>query len=249
MAANSSKTATQHRTDYSRCIVHLTRDDRKSFTNGASARENLLQILRNKSIWSIKPHCIYNNEISKFGKEKQAGYRVACFTEVPLSQLHLLVQEIPGRKIKLEPYGVVFTKEFIASKGGQPAIYVNSYDGNVRVREAVDYLFSVATSSDEHKILRRIVPFMNAMHEQYDFTWEREWRTTKSLNFKLSDLVCIILPEKGEDDIKEKAIKAGIAVISPGWTYEQIITELADQQRKTKDTFGSEKSANNKEEK
>lgn len=249
MSANSSKTATQHRTDYSRCIVHLTRDDRKSFTNGASARENLLQILRNKSIWSVKPHCIYNDKISNFSKEQQDGYRVACFTEVPLSQLHLLVQEIPGRKIKLEPYGVVFTKEFIASKGGQPAIYVNSYDGNIRVREAVDYLFSVATISDDHKILRRIVPFMNAMHEKYDFTWEREWRTTKSLNFKLSDLVCIILPEKGEDDIKEKALKAGIAVISPGWTCEQIITELADQQRKTKDTFGSEKSANNKEEK
>ena len=249
MATNSSKAATQHRTDYSRCIVHLTRDDRKSFTNGASARENLLQILKNKSIWAVKPHCIYNEKISEFTEKQQAGYRVACFTEVPLSQLHLLVQEIPGRKIKLEPYGVVFTKDFIASKGGQPAIYINSYDGNIRVREAVDHLFSVATDSDEHKILRRIVPFMNAMHEQYDFTWEREWRTTKSLDFKLGDLVCIILPEKGEDDIKKKALQAGIAVISPGWTYEQIITELADQQRKTKNTFGSAKSANNKVEK
>ncbi|WP_423680827.1 hypothetical protein [Undibacterium sp. WLHG33] len=249
MASNSSKVATQHRTDYSRCIVHLTRDDRKSFTNGATGRDNLLQILRSKEIWAVKPHCIYNDKISKLPKEQQEGYRVACFTEVPLSQLHLLVQEIPGRQIKLEAYGVVFTKDFIAKKGGQPAIYINSYDGNLHIRESVDYLFSVATQSDDHKVLRRIVPFMNAMHEQYDFTWEREWRTPKSLKFKLSDLVCIILPENGEDDIKEKALSAGIAVISPGWTYEQIITELAEQQRKTKDTFGSTKSNNNKEEK
>ena len=249
MTSASAKAATRHRSDYSRCIVHLTRDDRATFTNGARARENLLQILRNKSIWSVKPHCIYKEKIAKFSKEQQARYRVACFTEVPLSQLHLLVQEIPGRKTKLEPYGLVFTKEFIASKGGQPAIYINSYDGNVRIREAVDRLFEVATQSDEHKVLRRIVPFLNAMHEKYDFTWEREWRTTKSLTFKLDDLVCIILPEEGEDDIKEKALNAGIAVISPGWTYEQIITELADQQKKTKNTFGTEKSAVDKEEK
>ena len=72
------------------------------------------------------------------------------------------------------------------------------------------------------------------MHEKYDFTWEREWRVLGDLKFSWSDIVCVILPEEGEDDIKEKLAKVGMAVISPGWNYEQIVTELARQQRQTK---------------
>ena len=68
------------------------------------------------------------------------------------------------------------------------------------------------------------------MHEKYDFSWEREWRTHKDFKFELADIVCIILPEEGEEDIKEKAAKSGIAVISPEWTYEQIVFKLSVQQ-------------------
>jgi hypothetical protein len=80
----------------------------------------------------------------------------------------------------------------------------------------------------------KILPFINAMHERYDFTWEREWRVRERLRFKLSDLVCVILPSDGADDIKEACAKSGLAAVSPGWTYEQIVTELAKQQSATK---------------
>jgi hypothetical protein len=43
------------------------------------------------------------------------------------------------------------------------------------------------------------------------------------------------LPDDGDDeDIRERLAKAGIAAISPEWTYERIVSELAKQQRRTK---------------
>ncbi|MFX7874564.1 hypothetical protein ABTK18_19225, partial [Acinetobacter baumannii] len=68
----------------------------------------------------------------------------------------------------------------------------------------------------------------------YDFSWEREWRVRGDLTFATKDIVCLILPDTGEDKLKERMAKNGIAVISPGWTYEQIVAELANQQRTTR---------------
>jgi hypothetical protein len=75
---------------------------------------------------------------------------------------------------------------------------------------------------------------MQCTNDTYDFTWEREWRVRGSLNFKLSDLVCVILPSDGAEDLKDACMKSGIAAVSPGWTYEQIVSELAKQQSATK---------------
>lgn len=227
--------ATRDREDISRFVVHLTRDDRKTFTNGASPRANFLAIIKSREIYSIRPHCLFNVQVKKLPKEVRDKFNVACLTETPLNQLHLLVGAIPGRQIELEPFGFVFTKEFIAAKGGQPAIYVNSYNQKVWLRESTDALFQTACVDGKlTPKLWRLLPFINAMHERYDFSWEREWRVRNGLKFALADLVCVILPSEGEDDLKEKFAKSGIAVISPGWAYEQIVTELARQQRKTK---------------
>jgi hypothetical protein len=79
----------------------------------------------------------------------------------------------------------------------------------------------------------RILPFVNAMHERYDFTWEREWRIAGPLDFRYQDLVCVILPDR-RVRLRELMAKAGIAVISPGWIHERIVAELSRQQRSTK---------------
>ena len=52
--------------------------------------------------------------------------------------------------------------------------------------------------------------------------------------FEIDDLVCVILPEDGEEILKKMLAKRGVAVISPEWTYDQIVGELARQQRTTK---------------
>jgi len=231
--------ATTGREDISQFIVHLTRDDRETFEEGGStARKNFLAIMKSRKILAVRPHCLFNKRLKELSDRSQSWLNVACFTEVPLNQIHLLVGEIPGRQIALESYGFVFTKDFIAESGGQPAIYINSYNENSWLREAVDELFKITQKNGSFVgKMWRLLPFLNAMHEKYDFSWEREWRVVKHFKFKLRDLVCVILPHEEEDNLKEKFAKAGIAVISPGWTYEQIVTELARQQRTTRQFF------------
>lgn len=224
------------REDISQFIIHLTRDNRDTFEDGATARENFLDIIDSQKIIAVRPHCLFNKRLEKFSQREQDKLNVACFTEIPLSQLHLLVREISHRQIQLEAYGFVFTKDFIVEKGGQPAIYINSYHKNFLLKEAVYEIFD---HSHKNKIFNgmmwRLLPFINVMDENHDFSWEREWRTTKDLEFRIDDLVCVILPSNGEEELKQKIAKDyGIAVISPGWTYEQIVIELARQQKATK---------------
>ncbi|MFA6980917.1 MAG: hypothetical protein WC209_16455 [Ignavibacteriaceae bacterium] len=227
--------ATSKREDYSRFIVHLTRNDTATFKNGATARENFISILKSRKIIATRPQCLYNKKLQDMPDDIQKKFNVSCFTEVPLSQIHLLTRRIEGRKIELESYGFVFSKEFITSKGGQPAIYINSYGQNGLLRKTVDTLFEEAFDDGNLEEPNwRILPFINAMYEKCDFSWEREWRFLKTLKFNLDDLICVILPGNREPVLKDKFLKSGVAVISPGWTYEQIILELSSQQRKTK---------------
>jgi hypothetical protein len=228
--------ASKNREDFSRFVVHLTRDDRKSFgSGGATARTNLLTILKERQIRSFSPHCLFNNKLAGMPASLLRGFNVACFTETPLNHLRELVREIPGRQVKFEAYGLVFLREFIVSSGGQPAIYINSYSDNSWLRDGVNELFELATKSEPiNNKLFRLLPFINAMHEKYDFSWEREWRILGSLRFTYKDLVCVILPETGEDKLREVMAIGGIAAIAPNWTYEHIVAELSKQQRATK---------------
>jgi hypothetical protein len=227
------------REDVSRFVVHLTRDDRGERSDGASARGNLRNIVKVRTISALEPHCFFNRQIGQLPRPFRAKVRsklsCVCLTEVPLNQLHLLTRPIPNRKIEFEPYGLVFTKEFIIAAGGQPAIYINGYNNNRWLHECVTALWERGINNNTlHEPHWRILPFINAMHERYDFTWEREWRVLGDLEFRSRDIVALILPSSGEERWKERLAERGIAAISPEWTYEQIVAELARQQRKTR---------------
>lgn len=226
---------TEGREDFSRFVIHLTRDDRKTFPEGgATARKNFLTMLRERRIGAFQPHCLHHKQVAGLSnKQVREAFNVACFTEVPITQIRLMVGEIPKRNIELQPYGLVFTRDFLVKKGAQPAIYINSYGQNKYAREAVDAIFDAAQKNNFRGRGWRILPFVNAMHEKYDFTWEREWRVRGDVSFALSDLVCAILPPDSDDDVRDVLARSGIAAISPTWTYERIVEELASQQRKT----------------
>jgi len=227
-------TVAEKREDLSRFIVHLTRDDRRDFTHGATARQNFLSIYQDKVIRSYRHHCLHMHQLDGLPRKIQQAFNVVCFSEVPLNQVHLLTQPIEGRRTELSAYGFVFRKTFLIEKGAQPALYINGYAGNRILRDAVNDVLDRAIAGRFQYPLWQILPFVNAMHERYDFTWEREWRIAGPLQFEHRDLVCVILPEKGEQKLKKRMAKAGIAVISPGWIYEQIVSELARQQRRTR---------------
>jgi hypothetical protein len=228
----SREIALSGREDDSRFMVHLTRDDRSDHPDdGNTAKKNLLSILRSKCISAIEPHCTFNRRIKKLPEKIKRRFYTVCLTETPLNQIHLLVRHIPGRSIKLSSYGICFTKDFIVNKEGQPALYINEYENNTWLRECVDQLYDTSVSAKHlTKPLWRILPYVNSMHEGYDFSWEREWRIGGDLTFSNRDIVCLILPTS-EEELKERMATAGIATISPGWTYEQIVSELAKQQR------------------
>ena len=126
-------------------MVHLTRDDRDTFTEGGKpARSNFLSIITKSTIHPYQPHCLFNKKLSALPTSIRRGFKVSCFTEIPLDQIHLVTGLIKDRQVKLEPYGFVFRREFIIRNGGQPAIYVNSYDRNMWLRESMDDMFDAA---------------------------------------------------------------------------------------------------------
>ena len=233
--------AIKKREDLSRFVVHLTRNDTKDIEGGGTEQENFRDIIEERTIGAYSPHCLHADRIPE---RLQHMFSVSCFTEVPLTQLHLLTKYIRGRNVQLKPYGIVFTREFIINKGAQPAIYINSYGGKSPVREAVDTMFEIAEKRGfKRGKLRNILPFMNAMHERYDFTWEREWRVVGDVKFKPQDVVAVILPEAKEEEWREKFIMRGVPVISPGQTYEEIVYAFSGQQIATKKAWVAKKRA------
>lgn len=239
MAKATKKTVSENREDLSRFVVHLTRDhepgDAGRTVAGAEtvpARNNLLSMLMAQRIEARAPHCMVNPRLLKdVDEDRQKDFHVVCLTEVPLNQIHLLTQEIEGRVVKMKPYGLIFHRDIIIRKGGQPAIYVNGYGGNTYLKEAVNELYDDWLQGEPGAKAPRFLPFVNIMHEGYDFAWEREWRILEKLEFTRADLVAIILPPNSDEDVREVFAAGEIAVISPGWTYEQIVSELSSQQR------------------
>jgi hypothetical protein len=136
--------------------------------------------------------------------------------------------DVPDRQVNLEPYGFVFPMEFVIAKGAQPVQYISRYAGNEQSR-AADRVFWTAVETDCRDPSWRLIPFWSAMDSRCDFSWEREWRLLDTLTFRRSDLACVILPE--EDKLWGVMNGAGVAVVAPGWSYEQIVEGMARQIR------------------
>jgi hypothetical protein len=222
------------RTDYSRFFVHLTRDDRADDHNGGTAIENFRAILDQRRILAVRPHCLHGAKIELLDKRQQRYFQTACFTEAPLDQIRHLSEPLEGRSYELEPFGFVFQKESLLRRGAQQTIPVNGYGEQSDVRRAFDRVFKIAQKSGFTGEAWRMLPFVNAMHGGYDFTWEREWRLVGDFAFELADLVCVILPPDRYSPLKHRLDRLGIAVISPEWGYEQVVAELARQKRSTR---------------
>ncbi|HTQ39422.1 MAG TPA: hypothetical protein VMJ32_10355 [Pirellulales bacterium] len=222
----------EHREDVSRFMIHLTRDDSNEWKGGGgTARQNFLDIYRQRTILALRAHCLH---AWKMTSSQEMKCRVACFSAMPLSSIKHIAKPIQCRQIGLEPYGFVFKRNFIIEKGGQEVTNVNSYAGNDAVRASYDRAFEIAAKNNFTGKLWRQLPFVSAMNERYDFFWEREWRVLGNVEFIYSDLVCVILPEDSNGPLKFGLAQKGISWISPEWGLERIVEELADQQKRTR---------------
>ena len=235
------------RDDISKFVVHLCRNCR-----GSTARQNLISILSAHLIEARSAHCLFSRLFPElqFSPKLQSAFKTVCFTEAPLNQISPLCRRIPGRRIELQPYGLVFYREHIVDSGGSPSIYINSDGTDLR-----DYLIE---QFREHfkgiKSLRKFKQNQRARHEQiiqyysfinkmgagYDFSWEREWRFTGNFDFEYQDLVAIIakspLTMKTQISKQIKGSRSAslrkIPIISPDWGYERIVDELSRQLRR-----------------
>src|SRR5438552_2656405 len=92
------------RTDLSTFLVHLTHD-----YGDTTARENLLSIAENNMIEARKalgPAAWLEEHLAG----TVASQKVACFTETPLEHTWMMLEEIDGRSVHFEPFGLAVTK-------------------------------------------------------------------------------------------------------------------------------------------
>ncbi|MBL7188613.1 MAG: hypothetical protein ISS70_20000 [Phycisphaerae bacterium] len=231
------------RDDLSKFVVHLTRRH-----DGQSARANLLSILDAKLIKARNAHCLFKHDIARlnFTEVLQRSFKTVCFTETPLTQIARLTAEIPGRQIQLEPYGIVFYKDTVLERGGNPAIYIN---GNSHLRDYLLKQFRQHFSGIRsllrfkqrermyHESIIQYYSLVNVISSNHDFTWEREWRFNGNFKFSYIDIVAVIArnPEQFQRLCEERfsGLKLdyirGLSVISPDWTYEDIVETMSVQ--------------------
>jgi hypothetical protein len=219
------------RGDLSRFLVHLTRNNKADFgADGRSARGSFIAIWNSRKIRARKVHCLHQKRM----REQPVGFRrkfsVCCFSETPLSQVSELL-DIPDRQVNLAPYGFVFPREFLVRKGAQQVHYINRYAGSEQSR-AADRVFWTAVESECGDPTWRLIPFWSAMDERCDFSWEREWRILGPMRFEREDLACVILP--AGDTLWGVMNRAGVAVIDPEWSHEEVIDGMARQIRDMK---------------
>lgn len=202
----------QLRNDVSPFLVHLTRD-----TDGNSAKNNLKSILTSKTLkCGDNPisDARFRYPIDKLTtKKKRLFFSAVSFTETPLGEIHNLL-EIAKRIVDLKPYGLVFLKERLRSKGVSPVLYINNMKGDQN--ETAEALCSLI---DTHpRVAVRIIPFIAIFgkllspiggtaqnRRRIDFTWEREWRywsRRRRFKFTRRDLFIGLCPDEDIDEFE-----------------------------------------------
>ncbi len=230
------------RDDLSKFLVHLTRN-----YDGASADDNLLSILRDKTIYARNAHCLFMYEFDRlsFSRLLTQRFRTVCFTEAPLPQIKRLISKVEGKPINLKPYGLVFDRRTLLARGANPAIYINASTMRLKqfllahFREQfkdITTLKGLKQSQRAHyEAIVQYYSLVNIIRPNHDFTWEREWRLAGDFEFKYREVVAIIAhdPDDFESECKRSlsSTKFGyvkrLPIISPNWNYEDIVEVMS----------------------
>jgi len=206
----------QLRSDISPFLVHLTRNT----DSRHSARRNLGNILRSMTLkyGTGRPISDASYGVQCFALPKKTSltyFSAVSFTEAPIGEIHNLL-EIEGRQVNLEPYGLVFLKERLKSKGVSPVFYINNSRGNKD--NCVRALCSLMKTHE--KEAAEILPFVSffgrflrpayggtTYKRKKDFLWEREWRYASPdfrFKFKEKDVFIGLCPDNQIGGLESK---------------------------------------------
>ena len=201
-------------TDMSDYVVHFTKD-----YDDQDAYHNMLNIL-GKRVISAR---------NRFGFSRKKApeplsQKVVCFSEIPLHLLGRLAD-------KRSEYGIVFRKNLVTKRNGNPILY--AYKDQPLVR-AIKKLVTMAGNDTKNPIWK-VTPFIDApgtyANGSYYFEWEREWRKVGDFTFKTDEVAFLIIPEHLHIKAKDFFENARIENIGPSydcpfidahWTWEKI---------------------------
>ena len=201
--------------DYSPFLVHLT----KTAMNGTSAKDILAKILKERELKAFNAWCLFISDLGDALTNFAENFKVVCFTETPIDQISLLLREVYGRKNQPEPYGIIFDKEFIRSKGGNPVFYA----GDTLMPTLWD-IYKKAKTNQFSNEEPRFLALVNRCDEDVDFHWEREWRIVGNLNFDLSNVYLGLCPEQDIAYFEQKF--PPIRFICPTWGFTKTLRKL-----------------------
>jgi hypothetical protein len=149
------------------------------------------------------PDNFLSNSLKVFGKiikEKvlnggtgyiRGSYRCICFTEAPLTKLPIMFANRKSMGIRYSPYGFMFSKKWLHSKGARPVIYGDDSDFE-KLPEELRY--------------RHVKLFFGNKYST-DYTWEREWRLLNdSLEFSPADVTLVVPHRKVADALRKRFI-------------------------------------------
>lgn len=176
------------RSDLSNELIHLTRE-----YNGETAERNLISILKSNKIEARNVDFYLKNLLPERFND---NFKVLSLTETPLDQIKNITSIMFQRKINLEPYGLIFSKNDLLIKGVSPVTYLYHEEQ----REFYRSLFSECVSKNSFSDSLLVFPFLKTVSSTEDFHWEREWKKVGDLDFQ-SISFSIIVPSV--ESIKE----------------------------------------------
>ena len=118
--------------------------------------------------------------------------KAVCFTETPIDHVYLQMQEVLGRQLQCEPYGLAFHESVVRGKNGNPIFYAQTT--NHSIRTAFDLLVTNPVASNFKSMMPLVEGFGPPWFTGYnspreiDFRWEREWRVAGDFSFSLSEV-------------------------------------------------------------
>ena len=207
-----------------------------------------MAILRDGVIEARNGWCLFHHKFrqKQFSDVLKRKFRTVCLTETPFTQLRHVAVDIPGRRIRLQPFGLVFLKSYLTDKGASPAIYVNGkgadgirkyllsrFDKDFGDGQRFDK-FSDRVGKQANAIIQ-YYSLINVITDDHDFAWEREWRHSGDLEFNMGSIFAIIAKDPDgfiahcEKELPARRMKhiQRVPVVSLDWSTETIIENLS----------------------
>lgn len=140
------------------------------FAKGDNAYDNLVSILRDKTIWH--------------GSLPWTGRKAVCFTECPWSSLL-------AHATRYSPYGIGFTKPHVFAAGGGPAYYVRP--DHFDKQHWQSDLFTFVTPFAPAYRPEHLKDPKYLKGKTVDYAHEREWRVPHEFRFELEQVQFVVL--------------------------------------------------------